>query len=127
MLAASLLLHDDEGRVLLVERGRGANVGRWSLPGGRVEPGESIVEAAVRELAEETGLRVQVGRELELVEVDATGEAYEIHVLVGHVVSGTLRAGDDAVDARWCTASEVAALPVTTGLREIVRSHAPQP
>lgn len=126
VLAASVLVHDDAGRVLLVERGRGANIGRWSLPGGRVEPGESVEAAAAREVAEETGLQVEIGSELERLDVGAAGVTYEIHVLLGRVVSGTLRAGDDAADARWCAPSELEALPATTGLREVLEAHAPQ-
>lgn len=123
MVAVSVLLLDEAGRVLLVERGRGANVGRWSLPGGRVEPGETLAEAGVRELAEETGLVVEVGRELGLLEVEAAGTTYEIHVLPGRVLSGALRSGDDAADARWCSSDEWVTLPLTDGLAALLAEH----
>lgn len=123
VIAVSVLLHDEAGRVLLVERGHGPNAGLWSLPGGRVEPGEALARAGVRELAEETGLVVEVGRELDILEVRAAGTTYEIHVLAGCVMSGVLRAGDDAADARWCTPDDWAALPLTDGLAHLLEGR----
>jgi 8-oxo-dGTP diphosphatase len=123
VLAASAVVTDAEGRVLLVERSRDPQRGRWSVPGGRVEPGESLEEAAVRETLEETGLRVVVGRELWTVRVPAgDGRAYEVHGFAASVVGGVLAAGDDAAAVRWVAYDELHELPLTTDLLDLVRS-----
>jgi 8-oxo-dGTP diphosphatase len=64
ILAASAVICDEAGRVLLVLRGRDPQRGRWSVPGGKVEPGETLEQAATREALEETGLQVRIGPEL---------------------------------------------------------------
>jgi ADP-ribose pyrophosphatase YjhB (NUDIX family) len=90
-------LHDEAGRLLLIRRAQDPGRGLWSLPGGRVEPGESDEQAIVRELREETGLDVIAGA---LVGSILRGP-YEIHDYACSVGGGSLRAGDDAQDARW--------------------------
>ncbi len=91
------VVHDGAGRLLLVRRGRAPARGLWSLPGGRVEPGESDAEALVRELREETGLTVRPGVFLGTV----TRTQYRILDYRCVPEGGTLRPGDDADDARW--------------------------
>ena len=106
------LVYHPDGRILLVRRANEPGRGRWSLPGGRVEPGETDAEALVREMHEETGLRVEPGR---LVGRVTRGP----YVIADHecaVVGGTLRAGDDALDARWCTAADLRSLPLVEAL-----------
>jgi len=79
VLAASAVITDDAGRVLLVLRGTEPEKGRWSVPGGSVESGETLAEAAAREAFEETGLRVSVGRELWCVTIPAgDGRVFEV-------------------------------------------------
>ena len=117
VLAAGAVVRDATGRFLLVRRARDPEAGRWTLPGGRVEPGESPAAAAAREVAEETGLDVAVGREWLVLERPAgPGLVFEIHDFVAEPLGGTLRAGDDAADAGWFTPGELGRLPLTTGL-----------
>ncbi|MCD2190238.1 NUDIX hydrolase [Actinomycetospora soli] len=119
--AAGAVVHDATGRLLLVRRGREPQVGRWTLPGGRVEPGESPAEAAAREVTEETGIVVTVGREwLVLERPGPDGVVFEIHDFTADVLGGELRPGDDATDAGWFTAAELAELPLTTDLLGIL-------
>jgi 8-oxo-dGTP diphosphatase len=115
---AGAVVRDGAGRVLLVRRGREPAIGRWSLPGGRVEAGESAADAAAREVFEETGLEVAVAELLQTV--DLWGN-YRVHDFAATVVGGTLRAGDDASDVRWCTPEEVAALELSDGLLDELR------
>jgi ADP-ribose pyrophosphatase YjhB (NUDIX family) len=114
---AGAVIHDTAGRLLLIRRGREPGRGLWSLPGGRCEPGEDAAAAAVRETGEETGLVVTAGAMLGRVERPGPGGVtYVIDDVACTVTGGTLRAGDDADDARWVDAAGLAALPVTDGL-----------
>ncbi|TDD87021.1 NUDIX domain-containing protein [Actinomadura darangshiensis] len=111
------IVRDGEGRLLLVRRGRPPGEGLWSIPGGRVEPGEDDPAAVARELKEETGLDVVVGALAGTVERPGPGDAvYEIHDYAATVAGGTLRAGDDASDVRWASADDLRELPITPGL-----------
>ncbi len=117
VLCAGAVITDAEGRLLLVRRRNEPAAGRWSLPGGRVEPDESPAEAAAREVREETGLIVEIGDEVLRVVLDN----WDIHDFAGTVAGGSLLAGDDAVDVRWVTGAELAALPTSPGLVEALR------
>jgi len=116
-VCAGAVIRDGEGRLLLVRRGRAPSAGLWSVPGGRVEVGETPAQAAVREVREETGLDVKVGELLASVEI---GD-YLVHDFAADVVGGRLGAGDDATDVRWCSFDEAALLPLTPGLLDQVR------
>jgi 8-oxo-dGTP diphosphatase len=111
------LAYDEAGRLLLVQRANEPGRGRWSLPGGRVEPGENDAAALVREMAEETGLTVQPG---DLVGRVRRGR-FEIADYRCRVVGGTLLAGDDALDARWCDSATLLELPLVPLLLETLR------
>lgn len=110
----------DEGRILLVKRGREPGKGLWAVPGGKVRWGEPIAQAARREVLEETGLEVDVG------EVIWVGEhlSDEHHIVlidfVGTVVGGTLEAADDAEEARWVELSEAEEYPLTLTMYELI-------
>lgn len=112
-------MHDDDGRLLLVRRANPPAQGLWSIPGGRVEPGEGDEVAVVREVAEETGLQVTAERLVGSVERDGLdGDVYVIEDYLCRVVGGRLAAGDDASDAGWFTAAALAALATSPGLVE---------
>jgi 8-oxo-dGTP diphosphatase len=113
------VVFDGAGRLLLVRRGRPPQRGRWSLPGGRVEPGESDQQAVVRELGEETGLAVRVVGEVGRVRRAAPGGGvYDIRDYRCRVAGGELLAGDDAAEARWVDRAELAGLELSDGLLE---------
>jgi len=120
IVGVSAVVFDDAGRVLVVERGKPPAEGLWSVPGGRVEPGETMREAVAREVREETGLEVQVGALIDVLERRAGTRHYKIHPHVARVTGGTLVAGSDARDARWVTDEELAALPTTEGLADVI-------
>ena len=104
------VVHDATGRLLLIRRATDPGRGQWSLPGGRVEPGETDAEAVIRELREETGLEVVPGKLVGSVERPARTGIYLIFDYSAQVAGGVLRAGDDASDARWASATEFTAL-----------------
>lgn len=109
------LVYDEQHRLLVVRRANEPGRGLWSLPGGRVEPGEDDPTAVIREVAEETGLRVEVGKLVGEVERDApNGKLYVIRDYQAEAVGGALVAGDDASDARFVNRDEFDALPTAT-------------
>ena len=91
------VVHDAAGRLLLVRRANDPGRGQWSLPGGRVEPGESDASAVARELQEETGLEVRVGSLIGSVQRGP----FLIFDYAAEAVGGVLQAGDDATAAAW--------------------------
>jgi 8-oxo-dGTP diphosphatase len=100
------VISDEDGRILLILRGHEPAMGLWSIPGGRIEPGESDQEALLREVREETGLEVTCGALLG--QVDRPGLV--IRDYLAYVTGGTLIAGDDADAARWVSPDEAEAL-----------------
>jgi ADP-ribose pyrophosphatase YjhB (NUDIX family) len=100
-----------EGRVLLVQRGREPMRGRWTIPGGLIEIGESLLEAVVRETREETGLEVEPLELVELLDRIHREEGrvryhYVIADYLCRVTGGTLAAADDAAAVRWVERAE---------------------
>ena len=119
IVAVGALITDQSGRILLILRRNEPSAGHWSLPGGRVEPGESLEQAVVREVEEETGLRVTVGEPAIRLEIPVgDGRVYEVHDFRAEIRSGELRPGDDAADAAYFTPAEVRRAKVTNRLVE---------
>ncbi|WP_189258788.1 NUDIX hydrolase [Lentzea flava] len=110
------IVHDSNGRLLLVRRANPPGEGMWSIPGGRVESGESDETAVTREVTEETGLSVTVGRLVGSVERPAPNGVFLIFDYECQVTSGVLRAGDDASDVAWVDSATLATLPTADGL-----------
>jgi len=121
------VITDESGRLLLIKRRNEPGAGLWSLPGGRIEPGETDEQAVVRETREETGLTVTCGPLLGAVERPGlAGAVVDIRDYSVVLTGGELAAGDDADDARWVTAAEAAELDatgqLTDGLLAVLRS-----
>jgi 8-oxo-dGTP diphosphatase len=117
----ALIRHQD-GRLLLILRGHDPGAGLWSLPGGRIEPGETDQQAVVREIAEETGLTVTCGGLVGTATLPGLGtDTVVVRDYRAVVVGGELAAGDDAAQARWVDEAELASLPLTAGLLEFLR------
>lgn len=115
----------DRDRLLLIRRGRGAAQGEWAIPGGRVEPGESLVAAVAREVFEETGLEVVVERFVGWVERISDEYHFVIHDFLVTVLDERPRptAGDDAAEALWVPLDEVTDYALVDGLAEFLAEH----
>jgi ADP-ribose pyrophosphatase YjhB (NUDIX family) len=117
----------ENGRVALIRRGHEPLAGEWSIPGGVLEVGELLREAAVREAREETGLEVETSELLgvyDRVLRDEDGKTMYHYVLVDFLcrrISGELKAAGDAVDAHWFTFEEIEALSLATETAEVIR------
>ncbi len=119
----AIVIVDD--RLLLIRRGRGPAAGHWSVPGGRVEAGELLAEAVVRELAEETGLEGVCGPLVGVVERFQEGHHF---VILDHLVTllepdATPVAGDDAAEVAWVPMQDVAEWDLVDGLAEFLHDH----
>ena len=118
------------GRVLLVKRGGVPLRGLWALPGGQVEPGERLAEAASREVREETGVEISSLRQIGLAEIINRGDDggigghFVLVVFRGEYLSGEPVAGDDAAEARWIANDELPALPIADDTRRIIAENA---
>ena len=111
--------------LLVIRRGHGPGAGEWSIPGGRVEAGETLHEAVVREMWEETGLEVVVERFLGWVE--RLGDDHHFVILdfvVGLLdAEATVVAGDDAAEAAWVPLHELSEIRLVAGLHEFLTDH----
>ena len=118
------VIKDGSGRLLLIKRGHEPGKGLWSIPGGRIEAGESDAAALVREVREETGLVVAPGRLIgSVLRPSGSGESvFDIRDYAASVIGGALVAGDDADDAVWAGPAELDTLPLAAGLLDALRS-----
>jgi len=112
--------------VLMIQRGKPPRQGSWSLPGGAQELGETIHEAARREVREETGLEIEIFGLIDVVDSvrpdadDKIEYHYTLIDVAGHAVGGTLMAGVDAQDCRWFTRPEIDAMDIWSETKRII-------
>jgi 8-oxo-dGTP diphosphatase len=112
------VVHDTHGRLLLIRRGHAPSAGLWSVPGGRMEAGETEAQAVVREIAEETGLRVRPDRVLGRVRIDGDGVVFTVTDWACTLLDPVQQpvAGDDAADVAFVDAAGLAGLDMAPGV-----------
>lgn len=116
----AICVHD--GELLLIRRRNDPARGRWSLPGGRVEAGELLADALVREVREETGLQIAVGELAGILEVPQDTHYVILDYFATVEGSSTPLAADDATEARWVALGDVARMDLTPRFVETLRA-----
>ena len=120
-----VVLREDE--VLLVRRGQEPSKGRWGVPGGAVELGETVRQAAVREVQEETGVEIQAGEVITVLDAITPGEDrhprfhYVLVELLARYVGGQPSAATDALETRWFSLDELAHIDVPPVTVQVIR------
>ncbi len=126
-LGVSVACFREDGQVLMVRRGKAPWFGYWSLPGGSVEPGETLREAALRELMEETAVTAELAGVITAVDLVGRDDAGAISahvaliVFAGRHLSGTAVAGDDAAAVRWSDPDDLDPTEITPDVPEAIR------
>lgn len=120
VVGVGAFVFDAQDRVLVIERGKPPSQGLWSVPGGRLERGETLAQAVAREIREETGILAEVGPLVGVIERIADDYHFVILDYLARPIGGALAAGSDAKAARFVDDAELAALPHTEGLLEIL-------
>jgi ADP-ribose pyrophosphatase YjhB (NUDIX family) len=106
-LGVGAVIWNDKHEIVLIRRGKAPRRDQWSIPGGHLEWGESLRDAVLREVLEETGLTVEIAGLIDAVDLmtrDESGDIVRHYVLVdfaARLIAGELRAGSDAAEARW--------------------------
>lgn len=135
VVAVTVFVEDQDGRALLIQR---SDNGLWALPGGGQEIGESVTDAAKREVLEETGLTIDVTGVVGIYSNPAHVIAYddgevrqEFSVcLRGHASGGTLTVSDESTNVRWIPPTDLDTLPMHPSMRQRIdhgRAHRPSP
>lgn len=128
VLAASIAVFRPDGHVLIATRTQPPANALWSLPGGKVEPGETLEEAALRELGEEVGVAARIlgfNRHVEIIHREPSGRVshhFVVASFVGQYLSGDPTPGPEAGEVRWADPANLGGLPTTRGLGEVLRA-----
>ena len=108
--------------VLLIKRGTAPRKGEWSIPGGRIETGETERDAALRELFEETGIMAALEDKVATIDAQFEDNNYRLHDYAARWISGEPQFGDDAADARFVPPHELDALGMWPKTREVIET-----
>ena len=119
----------ENDKVLLVRRSRDPGKGKWAIPGGRLRFGEKIRDAAIREIEEETGLKIEITKLMDVVDIftkDSKGRIKEHFVIIdfeGRVIGGELRASSDALEARWVDKASIHKYELTKSTAKFLQKY----
>jgi 8-oxo-dGTP diphosphatase len=123
LIGVGAVVFNAEGEILLIKRGKPPHYGRWMVPGGTLEWGETLEAAAIREVREETGIEIEIERFVEIIEAITPGDEgfhYVIMDYAARAASGVLAAGSDALDAAWTPVERLGELDLTEDLARVI-------
>ena len=130
IVGVGAVIWNTENQIVLIRRGQEPRLGEWSIPGGKLEWGEGLREALLREVEEETGLGVEIESLSDVVDSitkDPSGAVLRHYVLIDFTVrhlTGALRPGSDAAEARWVRYAGIGEYPLWTETRRIIDTSA---
>ena len=130
IVGVGAVIWNAQHEIVLIRRGQEPRLGEWSIPGGKVEWGEGLREALLREVREETGLGVEIENLIDVVDSitrDTAGTVLRHYVLIDFTarhVAGALRCGSDAAEARWVPHSAIGEYALWTETRRIIDTSA---
>jgi 8-oxo-dGTP diphosphatase len=121
-LSVRILLKDDQGRLLLLKRSRKSktNPGRWELPGGKVDPGESFSEGLLREVREETGLEISLQHGVGIAEQELLGLRVIHLILGGDTTDPIIHLSEEHQEYRWASREELESLQLADWLQSVL-------
>ena len=128
IIGVGAVILNQQGEIVLIRRGKEPRRGEWSIPGGRLEWGETLHDGLIREVREETGLIVEIGGLIDVVDAvtrNAAGDVLRHYVLVDFVtrlIGGELSAGSDAAEARWVPSRDLAEYSLWSETRRIIEA-----
>lgn len=121
-VGSAVIVRDEANRILLGKRNKDPQRGSWILPGGKIRAFESIAEAAMRELEEETGLDIEVQQQFRVYEIINPPDEHRIVIYsLARVRGGSLRAADDVSEVKFVPFDELGALPLTPLVRRVLQ------
>jgi 8-oxo-dGTP diphosphatase len=123
LIGVGVVVFNEQEEILLIKRGKEPHFGRWMVPGGTLEWGETLEQAAIREVREETGIEIVIEAFVEVIEAISSGEPgfhYVIMDYAGRAVSGSLAAASDALDAVWAADGSLSEYDLTPELVGVI-------
>lgn len=127
MIGVGAVVFNAEGEILLIKRGKNPHYGRWMIPGGALEWGETLEAAAVREVREETGIEIAIESFIETIEAILPGDEGHHFVIMDFAarsIGGILKADSDALDAVWAPVASLARYDLTEELQIVIENAA---
>ena len=123
LIGVGAVVFSARNEILLIKRGKPPHYGRWMVPGGTLEWGESLEDAAIREVREETGIDIEIETFVEIIEAITPGQDgfhFVIMDYAARAISGTLAANSDALDAVWATLDSLGDYDLTPELLRVI-------